>query len=181
MPCAAQGLLLSATRIRPNELEGVNNASGPSRGPGGRLRPCAGVAFHRRGVIRFEIKGGTKYEFKFKMYSASEMMYSGKVSSSLGGRGWGERRREKPSALRGGPGWPCPGHLAPRALGQKRGQFGDLGAAGKEEEGQYNQSLTLALEGPPYTGLPQFQKDRAEFLPKRVLAPICFPVGLQFF
>lgn len=90
MPCAAQGPLLSATRIRPNELEGVNNASGPSRGPGGWLRPCAGVAFHRRGVIRFEIKGGTKYEFKFNMYSASEMMYSGKVSSSLGGGG-GER------------------------------------------------------------------------------------------
>ena len=77
------------------------------------------------------------------MYSASEMMYSGKVSSSLGGRGWGERRREKPSALGGGLGWPRPGHLAPCALGQKRGLFGDLRAAGKEEEGQYNRPLTL--------------------------------------
>lgn len=133
MPVAAQGPLLSTTRIRPNELEGVNNASGPGRGPGGRLRPCTGVAFHRRGVIRFEIKGGTKYEFKFNMYSASEMMYSGKVSSSLGGWGWGERRREKPSAVGGGPGWPRPGQLAPCALGQKRGQFGDLRAAAKRK------------------------------------------------
>ena len=88
------------------------------------------------------------------MCSASEMMYSGKASSSLGGRGWGERREEKPSALRGGPGWPSPGQLAPRALGQKRGQCGYLGAAGKEKERQYNQSPTCTLEGPPYTGLP---------------------------
>lgn len=27
-------------------------------GPGGLLRPCAVAAFHHRGVIRFEIKGG---------------------------------------------------------------------------------------------------------------------------
>ena len=61
------------------------------------------------------------------------MMYSGKVSSSLGGWGWGERRREKPSAVGGGPGWPRPGQLAPCALGQKRGQFGDLRAAAKRK------------------------------------------------
>ena len=117
MPCAAQGPLLSATRIRPNELEGVNNASGPSRGPGGWLRPCAGVAFHRRGVIRFEIKGGTKYEFKFNMYSASEMMYSGKVSSSLGGGGGREEAREAICSQRRprlAPSWPpCPLCLGP--------------------------------------------------------------------
>lgn len=46
VPGAAQGPLLSTTRIRPNELEVVNNASGPSGGPGGLLRPCAVAAFH---------------------------------------------------------------------------------------------------------------------------------------
>lgn len=134
VPGTAQGPLLSVTRIRPNELEGVNNASGPSGGPGGLLRPCTVAAFHHRGVIRFEIKGGTKYEFKFDIYSSGEMTYSGKVSSSSRGLGWGDRgggewRRVQPSALRGSPGWanfaPC---LGPGGWGE-----GEVwGAAGKK-------------------------------------------------
>ena len=124
VPGAAQGPLLSATRIRPNELEGVNNASGPSRGPGGLLRPRAVAAFRRGVVIRFEIKGGTKYEFKFDIYSSGEMTYSGKVSSFRGGWGWEERRQGKPSALRGGPGWPRPGPLAPIVWAGGGGSWG---------------------------------------------------------
>ena len=123
-------------------------------GPGGLLRPCAVTAFHHRGVIRFEIKGGTKYEFKFGIYNSGEMKYSGKVSSSLRGPGVGREEEREAICSQRRPrlaqSWPT----CPQALGQRRGQRGALGAAGKEEEGQYNRSPTLNSEGLPSAGLP---------------------------
>ena len=60
------------------------------------------------------------------------------------------------------PSWPT----CPLCLGPEEGAVWGLEGSCKEKEGQYNPPPTLTLEGPPCTGLPSFQKDRAEFLPK---------------
>lgn len=184
MPGAAQGPLLGATRIRPNESEGVNNASGPQR-PRRPAQACAGAAFHHRGVILFEIKGGTKYEFKVDIYSSGEMTYSGKASS-LRSWEWAERRKReedrKPSGLRR----PRPAQSWPtslRALGWGRRGFG---AAGKKHQWGCNSLSHPHFRRTGRAGFPWPQGSpkktaEAEFLPNKFLAPTTLPVELKKF